>query len=357
MDVDSLKKIVGSLLVLGFEGTKVSESLKNFLQQWDLGGVILFKRNIESLEQVAALNDTVFQLAAQKPIVSVDHEGGKVFRLLPPFTSFSPMRRVGERCAREKNWDLARQVGSVFGKELRAVGFNVDYAPVLDVDSNPKNPIIGDRAFSSDPEAVAKAALAFSAGLEAEGVVACGKHFPGHGDTAQDSHLTLPSVEKSREELETCELIPFTQAAQNNIPMLMTAHVMYPSLDKEWPATLSEKILTGLLRGKMGYQGMIISDDFFMKGIAEKWNLEEATERFLLAGGDLVLLCHQEAVQRRVAANLVHRAEKDSDFRRLLEEKSQKMKRFREGLRLGLETANLALVGSKQHLEITKSFS
>ncbi len=350
-----LKKTIGSLLVVGFEGTRVTESLRNFLEQWELGGVILFKRNIESFEQVRDLNATIYQLAKRPPILSVDHEGGRVFRLPEPFTIFPPMRRVGDYCLRQGGCGAAEEVGRIFARELRAAGFNLDYAPVLDVDSNPKNPIIGDRAFAAEPDRVAETALAFLSGLQSEGVMGCGKHFPGHGDTHEDSHLTLPVVEKSRAELEACELRPFARAAAAGIPLLMTAHVVYPALDPEWPATLSEKILGDLLRRQLGFRGLVISDDFFMKGIAAQWSLEEAAERFLRVGGDLVLLCHQEAVQRRVAAHLVHVAERDSEFRALLAAKAEKMDKFREKLSLGVAETGLQLP-EPRHLELASRF-
>lgn len=352
---ESLKKTVGSLLVVGFEGHKLTDSTLNFLQQWDLGGVILFKRNLESFEQLRDLNASIYLAAKKPPIVSVDHEGGRVFRLPEPFTVFPPMRRVGDFCARAGDCSAAEEVGKVFARELRAAGFNLDYAPVLDVDSNPQNPIIGDRAFAVDPERVADNALAFLSGLQSEGVQGCGKHFPGHGDTREDSHLTLPVVDKALEALLSCELRPFARAVKAGIPMLMTAHVLYPSLDADWPATLSEKILGDLLRKEMGYSGLIISDDFFMKGIAARWSLEEAAERFLRVGGDLVLLCHQEAVQRRVAAHLVHVAERDGDFREMLEEKARKMGKFRAELSLGVVQNGLSLPASI-HLEIASRF-
>jgi len=349
MNTTDLKKLVGSLLVVGFDGTRVTDSLRNFLEQWNLGGVILFKRNIESLEQVAVLNQSIYDAAAVTPIVSVDHEGGKVFRLPEPFTVFPPMKAVGNYCAAQGEPDMGLEIGKIFAKELRAAGFNLDYAPVLDVDSNPKNPIIGDRAFSCDPEAAAQIALAFWQGLQSEGVLGCGKHFPGHGDTLQDSHLTLPVVDKSFEALAACEFIPFQRAIRRGIPMLMTAHVRYPALDPVWPATLSQSILGGLLRKQLGFEGLIISDDFFMKGIAAHWGLEEATERFLQAGGDLVLLCHHEPQQRRVAAHLVHCAERDGEFLALLQAKAARMERFRAMLKTGRDSSKLAVVGSAEH--------
>lgn len=329
MDTAALKKIIGSVLIVGFEGHKVSDSCKNFLEQWDLGGVILFGRNIKDFEQLSSLNGTLFQMAQVRPILSVDHEGGRVFRLPEPFTAFPAMAKLGERCRLENDPELARRVGEAFGKELCAAGFNVDFAPVLDVNSNQENPVIGDRSFSNDPYQVGVSALSFLQGLQETGVMGCGKHFPGHGETEEDSHHTLPVVKKTPEQLRGCELVPFQEAVHRNIPLLMTAHVLYPVLDEVWPATLSEKILNGLLRREMGYEGLIISDDLFMKGIAARWPLEEAAERFFRAGGDLLLLCHREAEQRRIAAHLVHCAEKDTEFRDLLAAKAKRVTEFR----------------------------
>jgi beta-N-acetylhexosaminidase len=334
--LSSIKKTVGSLLIVGFEGTELPASCRNFFEQWDLGGVILFKRNIDSLEQVAELNGRIYATAKVPPIVSVDHEGGEVFRLPEPFTHFPTMGQVGRACVAAKDFGLAHRVGMAMGRELAAVGFNVDWAPVLDVNSNPDNPVIGARAFSSDPEDAAHAALKFLDGLQEIGVLGCGKHFPGHGDTFEDSHVTLPVVDKEEWALRAMEFMPFKEAIADQISMIMTAHVRYPHLDPDWPATLSEKILTGVLRQQMAYEGLIVSDDLFMKGIAEHWGLEEAAERFLRAGGDMVMLCHKDSAQRRVAAHLVHTAEKDAEFRTLLEEKLRRVQALRPRLRKGV---------------------
>ncbi|MDX1386487.1 MAG: beta-N-acetylhexosaminidase [bacterium] len=355
-DLEYLKKLVGSLLIVGFDGPRLTASCRNYLEQWDLGGVILFKRNIQSLEQVASLNTLIEETAAVPPVISVDHEGGKVFRLPEPFTPFPPMRGVGDKFLKDRNPELAEEVGRAMGRELRAAGFNLDYAPVLDVNSNPSNPIIGERAFGSDPQEVAELGAAFLEGLEEVGVLGCGKHFPGHGDTFEDSHETLPKVDKSRMDLNACELIPFKEAVARQFPMIMTAHVLYPQLDKDWPATLSEKILTGILREEFAYEGLIVSDDLFMKGILEHWSLVEAAERFLRVGGDMVLLCHKEEAQRRVAAHLVHLAEKDHEFRDALEIKRKRVEALRQRLTLGAQPELLARYQS-DHQELIKKIS
>jgi beta-N-acetylhexosaminidase len=192
---------------------------------------------------------------------------------------------------------VAFQVGKAIGVELASAGFSMDMAPVLDVDTNRDNPIIGDRSFGADPALVARLGVATARGLAEAGILATGKHFPGHGDTAADSHLTLPVVARSRERLLSIEVAPF-RAAAPHLSAIMTAHVLYPSLDPEHPATLSPAILSGLLRGDIGYDGIVISDDMEMAGIAARWSAGDAACRFLQAGGDLVLICHRPEVQR-----------------------------------------------------------
>ncbi|MBL7684771.1 MAG: beta-N-acetylhexosaminidase, partial [Deltaproteobacteria bacterium] len=248
---------IAPLCILGFDGTTVPSYLKKLITENQLAGVILFKRNIESKEQVKALNEEFQSLNPQIPLlISVDHEGGRVFRLPPPFTQIGTARSITEACLKEPN--TAFETGALMGRELNEVGFNLNYAPVLDVDSNPANPIIGDRSYGCDPQTVSKIALELVRGLRSQGIIPCGKHFPGHGDTALDSHLALPYVEQDLDRLESIELPPFQAAVDANIEMLMTAHVMYPVLDDQNPATLSYQIITQLLRQKMGYDGVVI---------------------------------------------------------------------------------------------------
>jgi len=181
-------------------------------------------------------------------------------------------------------------VGRAIGQEIAYLGANVDLAPVLDVNVNPKNPIIGLRSFGADPKAVARYGLAFARGLEEAGVLWTAKHFPGHGDTQTDSHTGLPIVDKPRAEIERVELAPFRAAVDADVPVIMTAHILYPALDPDYPATLSRKILTGLLRDEMGYQNLIITDDMGMRAISNRWGAGEAAVRAVEAGADLVLV-------------------------------------------------------------------
>ena len=235
----------------------------------------------------AAIHAAAADQPARLPVIcSVDQEGGAVARLKAPLTVLPPMRRLGERA----DAALVERVGRQLGRELAACGFNVDYAPVLDVDTNPANPIIGDRSFSRDPKEVARLGGALLRGLQGAGVLGCGKHFPGHGDTDVDSHLALPSLPHDLQRLKDVELLPFQQLA-NELALVMTAHVLFPQLDANWPATLSPQILGPLLRVHCGFQGVIVSDDLEMKGVANVLDPAGCVERGLDAGVDLFLVC------------------------------------------------------------------
>lgn len=325
--MDEHRKILGSLCIFGFDGLSVPVLLKKMIEDWDLGGVILFKRNIESKEQVKDLIKEIKSCSKQKIFISVDHEGGRVFRLPPPFTQIPSAREIATSPflpLLTKEGGGGRSVfnwGALMGQELREVGFNLNYAPVLDVDSNPDNPIIGDRSFGNTPQNVIQHALELAKGLRSQGIIPCGKHFPGHGDTNKDSHLELPVVDQTLQRLEEVELAPFRAAVKNEIEMLMTAHVMYPALDSLLPATLSPEILTKLLREKMGYEGVVISDDFNMKAIAENYGLGEAARLFLEAGGDVPLICRGEEAEWE-ALEYLEKALSDKDLNLLKLEKS-----------------------------------
>lgn len=289
---------VGSLLFVGIPAPALDAETRHRLEQLQPGGVVLFRRNVGTLQEVARLTAELHALPSQ-PLVAIDHEGGRVMRLGEPFTQFPPAALIG----RTRDVQRALQVGQAMGEELASVGIDLSFAPVLDVHSNPSNPIIGDRAFGSDPELVADMGVALMRGLLAAGVIPCGKHFPGHGDTAKDSHLELPVVRRSRQELERTELTPFRRAIAAGVPMLMTAHVLYPALDADHPATLSRKILTGVLREELGFQGVVASDDLHMRAITDRHDIGAAAVATLAAGADALLVCQElrEAVRAREA--------------------------------------------------------
>ncbi|MEB2312989.1 MAG: beta-N-acetylhexosaminidase [Sorangiineae bacterium] len=312
-----LEQLCGQLLVVGFPGTELPTELEDALRRGVRGGVILFKRNLPSLEVAHQLCSAATRAApAELPLfVGVDEEGGRVRRLPSPALALPPMRQLGERGDRA----LVARAGELIGRGLRALGFNLDFAPVLDVDNNPKNPIIGDRAFSRDPEEVARLAPAFVEGLRRQGVLGCGKHFPGHGDTAADSHLELPAVTRDEASLRAVELPPFRAAIEAGVAALMSAHVVYPALEPELPATLSHRICTELLRDELGFRGVLFSDDLEMKALAGL-GPGEAAVRAIRAGCDALLVCSDAALAEAAHAALVSEAALDPAFRARCEE-------------------------------------
>jgi beta-N-acetylhexosaminidase len=246
--------------------------------------------------------------------VSLDQEGGRVQRIKAPLTVWPAMARV----AAVGDLAYTEAVGQAMGREVAAFGFNVDYAPVLDVHTNPANPIIGDRAFGSDVATAAAQALAFWRGLEAAGVRGCGKHYPGHGDTATDSHLELPRVDADEKRLRAVELPPFEAAARARVPMIMTAHVVYPAVDAE-PATLSRLWLGDILRRKLAFEGVCVSDDLDMKAIRERWTTREVVQRGLIRGVDCFLACRDPEVQGEAEAGLEELVARGEDQGRFAE--------------------------------------
>jgi beta-N-acetylhexosaminidase len=289
----NLKTKISQLLVGGFDGTVPSKELSRLIKTHGLGGIILFQNNLESPGQIARLTNQLQHLSRHAPLlIMIDEEGGRVSRLPPSFTRLPTAAMVGH-C---NSYDLCYRLGQVTARELKAVGINMNLSPVLDVYTNPANTVIGDRAFGSNPTLVSKLGLALMVGLQDQGVIACGKHFPGHGDTMADSHHELPTVSHTLDRLIQVELKPFHHAIQNRLQALMTAHVVYTALDPQFPATLSRKIVTKLLREAMGFRGLVVTDDLQMKAIADHYPLTEAAIRAVAAGADLLLICHRPEV-------------------------------------------------------------
>src|SRR5437588_8725585 len=305
----NLKEKVGQLFMLGFHGTEVSKDLRTLFQHYHPGGVILFSRNLQEPSQAAHLVNALQKLAPAMPLfVAIDQEGGRVARLPKGFTVFPGQGALG----RAGTVELAYSFAEVTAKELRAIGVNMNLTPVLDINSNPENPIIGDRAFGNDPLQVETLGLAVIAGLQDNGVLACGKHFPGHGDTAADSHKELPTVSHGLDRLHEIELRPFVHCFHNGLAAVMTAHVRYPALDPEHPATLSQAILTDLLRTQLQFKGLVLTDDLEMRAILDDHSIEAAAIRALNAGADILLIC-KDADPQAAALEAVDRAPKDGD--------------------------------------------
>ncbi len=284
-----LKRKIGQLFILGFDGHTVPSTFRDFIQEYHLGGVIYFKRNVQSPAQIAELSNELQFSCRPKgcaPLfVSIDHEGGKVTRLSKPFTKFPGNDSIGELGSPKVAFDF----GAVLGKELKAVGININYAPVVDVNSNPQSPVINSRAFSNDPEVCGKMGSAVARGIQKMGVIAVAKHFPGHGDTKEDSHFALPRVDKTLAQLEELELIPFRRVVRSRVEAIMTAHIINPNLDADFPATMSEKTINGLLREKLRFTRLVISDDLEMKAISDHYGPDEAAVMSIKAGCDLLI--------------------------------------------------------------------
>ena len=312
------KSKFASPLWVGFDGKSLPASLSRWLAGGQIGGVVLFSRNIEGPDQVRDLCRGIKSAAGRGnplPLIAVDQEGGRVARFKePPFTWFPPARACSHFCCR--NEAVAEAVGAAVAAELRSVGIDVNFAPVLDVVTNPENPVIGDRAFSEDPAVAAALGIAFAKGSLSRGILPVGKHFPGHGDTSADSHKELPVARAGRKTLLRRELLPFRRAARAGIPALMTAHVLYPALDPAVPATLSRKILHGLLRERMRFRGAVISDALEMKAIADRYVIGEAAVLAVAAGCDVVLVCRGEKEQAETIDRLDREATDRPAFRR-----------------------------------------
>ncbi len=316
--MEQVRREAASLVMVGFQGLSLAEAapLADLIGA-GISGAILFKRNVESAAQVARLCEALRREAGRPFILSVDQEGGRVARLRhAPMTLLPPMREVG----RTGSEPLAFELGSLLGREVRASGFDLDFAPVLDVDSNPANPVIGDRSFGAEPALVGAMGIALARGLESEGVASCGKHFPGHGDTAQDSHKELPRLGHALERLRGVELPPFAAYARAGLASIMTAHVCFDALDADpgkgpaLPATFSRRALEGLLRNELGFAGLIISDDLEMNAISERYSMGEAAVLAVAAGVDLLLVCHRPERQLEVIEALGAEAERSEAF-------------------------------------------
>jgi beta-N-acetylhexosaminidase len=304
--VPALRAAIARLFCAGIPETALDDATRALHAEMPFGGVVLFRHNADEPRTMRTLSTAVHGLdPTLPPLVAIDHEGGRVHRLRAPFTHFPAAAEVAARGPR-----AVRAVATAMARELAAIGIDLTFAPVLDVASNPASPIIGDRAFATDPERAAALALVSFRATRAVGLVTCGKHFPGHGDTATDSHLELPVVHKSRRELARTELLPFRRAIAAGVPMLMTAHVRYPALDPEWPATLSPTILTGLLRRRLGFRGIICSDDLEMRAIADHYGPGDAAVASIAAGADFLLYCHRQD-DLRTAITAVERAVTD----------------------------------------------
>ena len=314
----TLTEKIGQLVIVGFDGTGINEEALDYIENLKVGGFILFARNIVDEVQTLNLLNELKEANSNNDLplfLSIDEEGGRVSRLPESFVKIPEMIKLGNK----NDEDISYEIGSILGERVKSLGFNMNFAPILDINSNPNNPVIGNRAFGSTVELVSKNGLGVMNGIRDFNVIPAVKHFPGHGDTNVDSHINLPIIRKTLDELKAFELIPFIKAIEEDVEMIMVAHILYPELDEVYPSTMSPKVIEGLLRSELDYKGVIVSDDMTMGAIVENYSLEEGVLSFIKSGGDIALVCHgrenPEKVIKRIeeAVNNGELSEKEID--------------------------------------------
>ncbi|WP_339315280.1 beta-N-acetylhexosaminidase [Paenibacillus sp. FSL R10-2734] len=305
----SLEEKIGQMLLVGIDGTVLDDQAKRMIAEDKVGGIILYKNNIQDLKGMVSLVNSMKESNSDNPIplfMSVDQEGGKVSRMPKEYASIPSNAKVGTR----NDADAAEMMGKLLAREVISAGFNMNFAPVLDINSNPNNPVIGARSFGNSAELVSTLGIAEMKGIESEGVVPVVKHFPGHGDTSVDSHLDLPIVNKTAEELAKLEWLPFQAAIKEGTDAVMVAHILFPKLDPDKPASLSSKIIGELLREEMNYQGLVITDDLTMGAIMKNYDLANAAVDTVIAGSDILLIAHGYDNEQRVIDSLLDNVKK-----------------------------------------------
>ena len=325
----SIKEKIGQLMIVGFDGDSNNDYIENLITEYNVGGFVLFARNIINSEQTLNLvNDIKTTNKNKIPLfMGIDEEGGRVSRFPDDYQRLPAALTIGNI----NSTDLSYELGTIMAKRLKSFGFNLNFAPVLDINSNPNNPVIGDRSFGDNEEVVSKNALSVYKGLDDNNIISTVKHFPGHGDTEVDSHMSLPVVHKTKEELDKLELIPFKKAIEQEVKAIMIAHILFDKIDEDYPATMSEIFINKTLRKDMGFDGVVFSDDMTMGAIIENYYLDVASVGFLKAGGDVLLICHGQdnpklvfdAIEKAVSDNKLSEKEIDEKVYRILSLKEE----------------------------------
>lgn len=358
----SQKKTLGQLMLIGISGPSLKSEEKKFILENNIGGVTLFDRNIIEPKQVFELTKELHNLKKESgegaPLfIGVDMEGGRVQRLKNGFTKWPSMAKVGKNADSTETFNLALRMGT----EIRAAGFNLNYAPCVDVLSRPENKAIGDRSFGSDPELVGKLGSAALRGFLKAGIVPCIKHFPGHGNTLLDSHEALPIEDSTLENLEQRELIPFRRAVKARVDMVMTSHILFKNIDPDFPATLSTLFLKKILREELRFRGLIITDDLGMKALGHHFSADEIPLRALQAGVDLLLYCNEpnsppralEVLEEALANGKLSKTQIEAQRDKILKFKKEKIS---EPEFQSFEAAKVYF-NCKEHEEVASKFS
>ncbi|MEY9096879.1 beta-N-acetylhexosaminidase [Paenibacillus sp. RC84] len=306
----TLDQKIGQMVISGVDGLEMDEHARQLIDTYKVGGFILFKPNVKSAGQASALLNSLKEENARTGskiplMLSVDEEGGRVSRMPDEYMNVPASQVIGST----KNLRFAAEIGDILAREVASLGFNTNFAPVLDINSNPKNPVIGDRSFGSTPELVGNLGVEMMKAIAAQKVIPVVKHFPGHGDTAVDSHIGLPVVEHDASRLRSFELVPFVKAFQSGADAVMVAHILLPKLDSTYPASLSPEVITDLLRKELNFGGVVFTDDLTMGAIVKSYGIGEAAVQAVKAGTDVALVCHEFDNTVRVVKALKQAAE------------------------------------------------
>ncbi|MGG0717465.1 beta-N-acetylhexosaminidase [Robertmurraya massiliosenegalensis] len=299
----SIDEKLGQMIFAGIPGKQIDEGAERLIQEYKVGGIIVNGKNIATPDQTVAYINALKSLNNLNEIplfFGIDQEGGRIAKLPGDLKSMPTNMEIGQKY----NPSLSFEIGSLLGKLVKAYGFNINFAPVLDVNSNPENPVIGDRSFGDNPNVVSELGIATMKGLKSENIIPTIKHFPGHGDTSVDSHVELPTVHKTLAELEEMELIPFKEAIGEGADMVMVAHILLPKIDPDYPSSMSKNIITDLLREKLEFTGVVITDDMTMEAIAGNFDLGRAAVTSVQAGSDIIMVAHGDDNMIKVIAAL-----------------------------------------------------
>lgn len=330
----TVQELIGQHMIVGLAGQSLTSDEKKFITENNIGGVVLMGRNCVEPKQIrdlcAEIQSLRHKMADRAPLfIGIDMEGGRVHRLKPPFTQWPPLKKIGDLDAPTAAFHFTQKLGA----ELMAIGINLDFAPCIDVYTNPKNTVIGDRAISTDPYQVEKMSSALVRGFIKAGVISCVKHFPGHGNTIVDSHEELPVEESDLKRLHEVELVPFKKALRSRTEMVMTSHILFKNIDPKWPVTFSELFLKKMIREEFKYRGLIITDDLDMKAMLNHYSREQIPVNAFKAGADMLLYCNDpsspviavEAVTSAIAQGQLDKAQLENSRSRILDLKKIKL--------------------------------
>lgn len=343
--INSLEDKIGQMFLVGFEGLEAPQHILDWLAQGRIGGVILFARNVQSPEQLARLTQQCHQAAKYPILIGIDQEGGEVARLREGFTESPGAMALS---AAQHGVELAERMSHVLATELRALGINWNYAPVLDITYSIENPAVGTRSPGSDPRRVSEIAAAEVRGFQSAGVAACGKHFPGLGDTAIDTHLDLPRLNTPVEKLLANDLLPYRAAVDAGVASIMTTHTIYTALDKKFPATLSPTIVQKLLREELNFQGVVTTDCMEMHAIGQHFGTPQAAVHAALAGVDLILVSHTRSTQANSYDKLLEAAKSGAVSLSRIEEANARIQKLKAQVAI-TAAPDLSVINSAEH--------